>query len=96
MTDSRSPALSNEPKVSGAAFNPASNGKAIPEAIEGANGVYVIRVDNISATAIGDANVAEQRKSRYQQMKQMAQYNNTTLTALRNNAKITDKRADHY
>ncbi len=96
MTDSRSPVLSNEPRVSGAAFNPVNKGKVVPEAIEGANAVYVIRVDNITATAVGDANVAEQRKSRYQQTKQMAQYNNTTLTALRNNAKITDKRADRY
>ena len=96
MTESRSPALGNEPRVSGAAFNPDNKGKVVPEAIEGINAVYVIRVDSVSATAVGDANVAEQRKSRYQQTKQMAQYNNTVLVALRNNAKITDKRADRY
>lgn len=96
MTESRSAVINNEPRISGAAFNPANIGKVVPEAIEGANAVYMIRVDNVTATAVDNANVAEQRKSRYQQGKQMAQYNNATLTALRNNASITDKRADRY
>lgn len=64
-----SPLVSSEPKVLGAAFNPANRGKVVTQAIEGNSGVYVLRVNNVSATAVADANVAEQRKQRYEQAK---------------------------
>ena len=96
MTGAQSPLLGNEPKVIGAAFNPDNKGKVMPEAIEGENAVYVIRVDNVTATAITSANVAEQRKTMYQQSKQMASYNSATITALKSAASITDKRSDRY
>ena len=56
-------ALSFEPRITGAAFNPANKGKIVMEALEGNSGVYVIRVDEVSATPVTDANVVEQRKS---------------------------------
>jgi peptidyl-prolyl cis-trans isomerase D len=91
--------LSYEPKVVGAVFNPANKGKVIPEPIEGQGGVYVVRVENISATAVADGNVVEQRKAAYQQVKQNAgnpQSPNYPLNALRNAATIKDKRSDKY
>ncbi len=99
MTKSQSLPMGYEPKLSGAAFNPANKGKLLPEALEGMNGVYVLRVDNLSATALANANVAEQRKMMYQQAKQMALYNptaNSPVTALKNAANIKDNRANRY
>jgi peptidyl-prolyl cis-trans isomerase D len=86
--------LGSEPRVVGASFNPSNKGKVVPP-IEGANGIYVIRVDNVLATPVADANVAEQRKSRYQQGKQMALYR-SPLQALREAAKIKDRRSEHF
>ena len=87
--------LGYEPKVNGVTFNPGNKGKLVPEALTGVSGVYVVRVDSITATAIANANVAEQRKAMYQQGKQTAMYN-TPVTALRNAATIKDKRADRF
>ena len=64
-----SPLVGSEPKVLGAAFNPANKGKVVTQPIEGNSGVYILRVNSVSATAVADANVAEQRKQRYEQVK---------------------------
>ena len=93
MTGTQNPLVASEPKVIGAAFNPANKGKLVSEVIEGTNGVYVVRVDNVSATAVGDANVAEQRKARYEQSKQRGGY---PLQALMEAADIIDNRAKVY
>jgi len=73
ISGTQSPIVASEPKVIGAAFNPANKGKVVPQAIEGSSGVYVVRVDNVMATAVADANVAEQRKTKYQQALMQAQ-----------------------
>jgi peptidyl-prolyl cis-trans isomerase D len=86
-------ALGYEPKVTGAAFNLSNKGRVVPEALDGINGVYVVRVDNVSATPVTDGNVADQRKALYQQAKQSAA---NPLNALRSSATIKDKRADRY
>jgi peptidyl-prolyl cis-trans isomerase D len=88
-------ALSSEGKVIGAAFNPSNKGKVVPEAIEGAAGIYVIRVDDVIGTALGDANVAEQRKARYQQRKQQEQ-NSSPIQSLHDAATIKDRRSEFY
>ena len=88
-------ALGYEPKVIGATFNPANKGKVVPEALTGVSGVYVVRVDNITATAVGNASVADQRKTMYQQAKQTALYN-PPVNSLRLSATIKDSRADRY
>ncbi len=86
-------ALGYEPKVTGAAFNPSNKGKVVPEALGGINGVYVVRVESVSATPVTEGNVADQRKALYQQAKQSGA---NPLNALRNAATIKDKRADRY
>jgi peptidyl-prolyl cis-trans isomerase D len=61
--------------------------------LDGINGVYVVRVESVSATAVTEGNVADQRKTLYQQAKQSGA---NPLNALRNAATIKDKRADRY
>lgn len=91
--------LGYEPRVTGAAFNPANKGKVVSEAIEGMNGVYVVRVENISTTPVTDGDVNGQRLARYQQVKQNLtnQYSqNNPISILRNAATIKDKRSNRY
>jgi peptidyl-prolyl cis-trans isomerase D len=55
--------ISNESKVVGATFNPANKGRVVNEGLESnRGGVYVIRVDNVTATAVENADVNSQRK----------------------------------
>lgn len=99
MASRNSSALGYEPRVIGAAFNPSNKGKVVPEVLEGQNGVYVIRVDNVSAVPVLTGDVAEQRKSQYEQAKQMAsspQSPSYPLGPLRKAAKIKDNRAEKY
>jgi peptidyl-prolyl cis-trans isomerase D len=57
-------AISYEPKVVGAAFNPSNVGKVVSEPLDGRYGnVYVIRVDNVTATAVENADINAERKS---------------------------------
>ena len=92
-------AMGYEPRVSGAAFNPANKGKVVPEVLEGVNGVYVIRVDNVSATQVTEGSVAEQRKSFYEQTKQYVANPQSPVypvNALKNGATIKDNRTDKF
>ena len=81
--------------VLGATFNPANKGKVVPEPLEGQAGVYVIRVDNVTATPLEVAGIEEQRKMLEMQAKQMMAYRSPTM-ALRKAAKIKDNRAKFY
>jgi peptidyl-prolyl cis-trans isomerase D len=85
--------VASEPKIIGATFNPANNGKVVGEAIAGTSGVYVVRVDNISATAVANANVAEQRKAKYQDAKTRGAYPQMALSEA---ATIKDNRSKIY
>ncbi len=92
-------ALSFEPRVTGAAFNPANKGKVVPEVLEGNSGVYVIRVDEVSATPVTDGNVADQRKALSAQGRQMTgnpQAPGYPVNALRKAATISDERSERY
>lgn len=52
-----------EPRLLGATFNPDNKGKVVPEALEGSAGVYVVRVDDITATpAMDNSNPEAQAK----------------------------------
>jgi len=96
---SASTSFGYEPKIAGAAFNPANRGKVVSEALEGTQGVYVIRVDNVTATAVVGANVAEQRRGMYQQMKryiESPQSPSYPMNALKKAATIKDSRATHF
>ena len=93
MSGSQSNIISAEPKVIGAAFNPANKGKVVPQAIAGRSGVYVVRVNNVTATAVANANVAEQRKSKYQEAKMRGAYPQQVLVE---GAEIKDNRSKIY
>lgn len=86
------PNIGNEPKVAGAAFNQALKGK-VSEPIAGNTGVFVIRVENISATP-GMNNVEDQRKQMEMQQKQMGGYR--AMQALRKSADVNDNRFEFY
>jgi peptidyl-prolyl cis-trans isomerase D len=58
----RSP-VSFEHKVLGATFNPANKGKVVPDALDGNSAVYVIKVDDVSATIVENADIAAQQKN---------------------------------
>jgi peptidyl-prolyl cis-trans isomerase D len=88
-----------EPRVTGAAFNPANSGKVVPEVIEGLSGVFLVRVDYLGSTPLMDADAATQRQTRYQQTKQSYsnQYSpNNPISVLRTTATIKDKRYERY
>lgn len=93
MVNTSNPNLASEPKVVGAAFNPANKGKVVTTALEGNNGVFVIRVDNVAATVVDGANVNEQRKSRYEEVKMRGAY---PQQALMQAATIKDNRGKVY
>ncbi|MDB5197548.1 MAG: hypothetical protein JWP88_1919, partial [Flaviaesturariibacter sp.] len=93
--------LGFESRVIGASFNPANKGKVIAEAIEGQAGIYVLRVDAVSAMPVANGNIAEQRKFMQQQarqnfMSQMQSGSNPIIESLKANAKIKDNRAKFY
>lgn len=83
----------NEPRVNGATFNPANKGKVVLEVLEGINGVYVIRVENVTATSAASGSVDQQRKDKYNQAKQAG---SNMVEALKKSATIKDKRSDTY
>jgi peptidyl-prolyl cis-trans isomerase D len=97
FSESQPSIVSQEPKVIGSAFNPANKGKLVPQAIAGNSGVFIVRVNDVTATAVADANVAEQRKSKYQQAKMMSMYAaQQAQEVLKEAAKIKDNRSELY
>lgn len=93
--------LGYEPKVIGAAFNPANKGK-VSEAIDGQTGVFVLQVISTSTIPVASASIEEQRKmleeqNRQRLMSQM-QYGggNPFLEPLKESAKVKDYRAKFY
>jgi len=87
--------LGYENKIIGAAFNPANKGKVVPETLAGTNGVYILRVDDLSATSVAAASIDDQKKSMRDRGKQSALYSQPTQ-ALRLAAKIKDQRRKFY
>jgi peptidyl-prolyl cis-trans isomerase D len=56
--------ISYDPKIVGAVFNPANKGKVVNEPLAGRfGGMYVIRVDDVSATIVENADVSSQKKN---------------------------------
>jgi peptidyl-prolyl cis-trans isomerase D len=84
--------LGYEPRVTGAIFNPANKGKVISEALEGQSSVFVVRVDNLTATAVTAGSVADQRKAMADQKRNQM----NPLDGLKKAASITDKRSERY
>lgn len=88
-------------KVTGAAFNPANKGKVISEPIEGAGGIYIVRADSVTATALITANVTDQRRSMYMNAKQSVEYPdprnpNYPVNVLKKASSLKDDRAKFY
>lgn len=86
------PNVGAEIKVLGAAFNPANQGK-VSAPIKGELGVFVIKVDNISAVANASFDAVAQRKAMEQQMEQ-ASFRITE--ALKKSASIKDYRENFW
>lgn len=89
--DATNAGLSGEKRVLGAAFRAENKGKVVNEAIEGSQGIYVVKVEDVVTTPLANANVVEQRKQLAEQQKQTF---GNPLGALRKAATIKDKRAD--
>jgi peptidyl-prolyl cis-trans isomerase D len=100
--------LGSEQKVIGAAFNAANKGKVVPQPLDGLMGVYVVRVDDVTATSAAAGTVEEQQKMMIMQTRmramqalnpQMQMYGGggpTPADILKQAAKIKDNRADFY
>lgn len=99
------PGIGFEPKVIGAAFNPANKGKVVPEPIEGSSAVYVLRVDDVTATSVIAGDITQQRQMMEAQARQRASGASdfmggpqlpTFIQTLREIADIKDKRSQFY
>ena len=88
------PLIGFEPKVVGAAFNNSFVGKIVPDAIPGAQGVFVVQVKNISNTPANVVDINAERKNRFKMLKQKNQY--SSIQVLLNAAKIKDNRSNFY
>ena len=87
------PNLGNEPKMIGAAFNKANQGKT-GTPVAGTTGVFVIRGESIFAGASLGSNVETLRTTLETQLKSQAGYR--SLNALREAAEVKDYRSDFY
>lgn len=83
--------IASEPRVVGAAFNPANKGKVVPQAIAGRGAVYVVRVNNVSATSVANANIAERRK-----MEEAKAQVPSPIETLKKIASIKDRRVNFF
>lgn len=87
------PNVGNELKLIGASFNKEYQSKISP-AIAGEIGVFVIKIDNISAIANPNFDVKQQQQSLMQQQRSMSQYR--IVDILRKTADITDNRVTFF
>lgn len=85
-----------EPKLLGAVFNPANKGKIVSEPLDGVNGVYVVKVEDLVTTSLAAANIEEQKKQMRDRTKQMSMYLSPPIQVLKKIAKIKDNRNNFY
>ena len=86
-------ALGFEPKVIGAAFNKDNLNKVVNQPIAGSQGVYVLRVDNLSSRPV-QSNSEETRKMMTMQAQQQARFQ--SFQALREAAELKDYRSKFF
>jgi peptidyl-prolyl cis-trans isomerase D len=80
-----------ELQLVGALFNPANKGKVIPELLAGNTAAYVVQVNSTGTAPLASVNITAQRAN------YISQHRNTnTIQALREAAKIKDKRKEFY
>jgi peptidyl-prolyl cis-trans isomerase D len=87
------PNAGNEPKLVGAAFDKALAGKPASPPIAGNSGVFVIRVEKVSALSNPNGDIQQQRFGLEQQQRQMAYQVVEQAVKL---AKITDNRGKFF
>ena len=87
------PGVGNEPKLSGAVFNPALKGK-VSEPVAGNTAVFVIKTETVGLKPAADMDYNMRRMQMEQGMKQSA--GNNSIQALRKAAKIKDRRNKFY
>lgn len=85
------PNLGTESKVIGAAFNK-KNLSTISGLIDGQNGLYFVKVNQIGTTPSASVDINGQKKAMESQMKQFAAY--STLESLKKATKVVDKRRE--
>lgn len=83
-----------EPKVVGAAFNPALKGDKLSSPIYGNNGVYVIQVDSVTNETPANTEFAQDIKQ--QEMMLQQQVGQQILEVLKKNADIEDHRLKFF
>lgn len=88
------PNVGQEPRVIGSAFNKQLIGKPASQPIPGNGGVFVIKVDNVSAMANPNADVQQQRFMLEQQQK--SRIYQGLVEAIRKLATIKDNRGKFY
>jgi len=86
--------IGQEGKVAGAAFDKQLSGKAISPAIPGNQGVFFIKVENVSAMSNPNADIQQIRFMQEQRQRQVV--GATLLEALRKHATIKDYRSDFF
>jgi peptidyl-prolyl cis-trans isomerase D len=85
------PNIGPEPRVVGYAFDKELSGKAISKPIAGNEGVFVLKVDQVSAKANYGSDIEQTREAMLQSEESLIQRAGTE--ALKKNAKIKDNRA---
>jgi peptidyl-prolyl cis-trans isomerase D len=85
------PNMGPEPKVVGYSFDKQLAGKAISSPVSGNEGVYVLKVENVSAKANYNVDVEQARQAMLQSQESIIQRAGTE--ALKKKAKIVDDRA---
>ena len=88
------PNLGQEAKVVGSTFSKLLVGKAASGVIPGNSGVFVIKVENVSAKQSFDNNVAQARKNQEQMQESIIQ--RQAIEALKKEAKIKDNRGKFF
>ena len=88
------PNAGQEAKVIGSAFNKALSGKPASTPIAGNGGVFVIKVENVSAVSNPNADLQQQRFMQEQQQKSRISY--TLVDALRKLATVKDDRGKFF
>jgi peptidyl-prolyl cis-trans isomerase D len=83
-----------EPKVVGASFDKSLAGKPVSQPIAGNAGVFLIKVENVSAVSNPNADVQQQRTMMYQQQRSGIGFN--LMESLRKQANIKDDRGKFY
>lgn len=86
-------AVGSEPKIVGAAFNKALQGKA-SEAIAGNTGVFAVKGEGISARPSFGGTIDDQRRAQENSMRSQIGY--SAMNALRKAAVVKDNRATFY